>query len=160
MGKVLFVALLAGAGWYGYERWFAVSPAYQTYQRYAEARARQDWPALGALSGGAVADELAALKGASKTQHLDLYGQHLTLGAPNVAEIAGDVSWIEYQHESEERSGDGAVSLVAVQTVCRIPPGVASAICKWPVSFRQRAELAEAGGTWRVESFSEEPLTP
>jgi hypothetical protein len=160
MGKVLFVIASIGAGWYAYERWFAVSPAYQAYQRYAEARARQDWPALEALSAGAAADELAARRGAAKTRQLDLYGQHLTLGAPSVAEIAGDVSWIEYQRESEERSGDGAVSLVAVQTVCRIPPGVASAICKWPVSVRQRVELAQAGGAWRVEGFSEEPLTP
>ena len=159
MGKLLFVALLVGGGWYGYQRWVAVSPAYQAYQRYAEARARQDWPALEALSTGAAAEELAERRGA-KTRHLDLYGQHLTLGAPSMAEIAGDIASIEYQRESEQSSGDGAVSLVAVQTVCRIPPGVASAICKWPVSVRQRAELAQAGGAWRVESFSEEPLTP
>jgi len=158
MGKVLFLALLIGAGWYAHERWFTVSPAYQAYQRFAEAHARQDWTTLSALATGAAAEEIDALRGASQTRHLDLYGQHMTMSMPNIAELAGEVSWIEYQRESEEPVAGGGVHLVAVQTVCRIPVGTASAICKWPVSFRQQVELAPVAGDWRVERFAEERL--
>ncbi len=159
MGKVMFLLLLVGGGWFAHQKYFAVSPAYETYQRFADARARQDWAALDALSDGAAAQDLEEMRGMYKTQRFEVYGQSYAVPAPSVAEIAGTVSWIDYQRESEE-SVDGAVRLVAVQTVCRIPPGVASAMCKWPVSFRHDVELAQVGGTWLVESFAEERITP
>jgi hypothetical protein len=160
MGRLLFLAALVGGGWYAHQRWVAESPAYRAYQRYAEARARQDWKALDALVDGAAADELEELKGNYATQHLEVYGQSYAAPAPSMADLAGPVAWIDYQRESEESGGDDFVSLVAVQTVCRIPPGVTSAMCKWPVSFRHEVELAEVGGEWRVQSFSEERITP
>jgi hypothetical protein len=156
----LFVVVLVGGGWYAHQRWIAVSPAYQTYQRYADARAHQDWKTLEALVDGAAAEELEQLEGTYATQHLAVYGQSYAAPAPSLADVAGPVAWIDYQHESEERAGDGTVSLVAVQTVCRIPPGVTSAMCKWPVSFRHQVELAEVGGAWLVASFAEERITP
>ena len=160
MGKVLFLVILVGGGWYAHQRWVAVSPAYQTYQRYAEARARQEWKTLDALADGVAADELEQMKGTYATQHVEVYGQAYALPAPSVADVAGSVAWIDYQRESEESAGSGFVNLVAVQTVCRIPPGVTSAMCKWPVSFRHEVELAEVDGAWLVESFSEERITP
>ena len=36
----------------------------------------------------------------------------------------------------EKKKSEAVIELQVEQTTCRIPPGVASAVCKWPVTFQ------------------------
>jgi hypothetical protein len=92
---------------------------------------------------------------------MKVYGKEYSMSPPSVSSIAGDISWIKRKRKGEKKKTDGSAVLLEVeQTVCRIPPGVASALCKWPVTFRHEVELLQKEGVWKVTEFKEERLTP
>jgi len=91
---------------------------------------------------------------------LKMYGKEFSLPKPTISSIAGDIAWIKHKRKEEKKSDAGSVILQVEETVCRIPPGVSSAICKWPVTFLHDVEVAQADGIWKVSSFKEERLTP
>lgn len=158
---IIFVAALAGVGWWGYQLWLAPpSPAYQAYIQYSEAMARGEYQkAADSSSGEAKAyAEMRAMMTASST--MKLYGKEYAVTKPSVSDIAGDISWIKLKRKSERKKDDGGVVLQVEETVCRIPPGVSSVICKWPVTYLHDVEVAQSEGVWFVSSFKEERLTP
>lgn len=159
VGIVLLIAVAVG-GWFGYQRYFAPpSPAYLAYQQYAEALAREQYEKAEGLAAGAAREQVAARRQGAAGSTLNVYGQALEMRPPSIASIAGEVNSIKWDKQSE--SGDDArVTLMVNQTVCRIPPGVSSAMCKWPVEFRHEAEVVNEGGIWKVSSFFETRTTP
>lgn len=162
MGKIVGVILLiavAVGGWFVYRNYFAPpSPAYLAYQQYAEALAREQYEKAESLSVGAAQGAAAALRQGMAGSEIKVYGQNLSTRPPSIASIVGEVHSIKWNKESE--SGDDArVAIVVTETVCRIPPGVSSALCKWPVEFRHDVELQSVGGIWKVSSFTETRIT-
>jgi len=165
MGRIvtfIFIIGLAVAAWFGYQKYMAPpSPAFLAYQQYTEAMAREQYDKAEGLSLGQAREAAVAFKQGSAGSTVQVYGQSLSMRPPSIREIAGDVFSIKWDKQSEEKSGDGNhVILVVTQTVCRIPPGVSSAMCKWPVDFRHEAEVQLDGDSWKVSSFKEARITP
>lgn len=163
MGKIVAAVLVIGlavGGWFAYQKYFAPpSPAYLAYQQYAEALAREQYQKAEGLATGAAREKAASMRQGTAGSTLNLYGTSFEMRPPSIASIAGEVHSITWERQSE--SGDDArVTLVVNQTVCRIPPGVSSAMCKWHVEFRHEAEVVNEGGLWRVAAFSETRTTP
>jgi hypothetical protein len=164
MGRIvtlLFIVGLAVGGWFGYQKYLAPpSPALLAYQQYAEALAREQYDKAEAIATGPALERTTALHQAAGGSTLQLYGQSLSMRPPSIREIAGDVHSIKWDKQSEERSGDDKVTLVVTETVCRIPPGVSSALCKWPVDFLHEVEMTHEGESWKLVSFKETRITP
>lgn len=159
--KLLLVAGLAGGGWWGYQQWFAPpSPAFQAYSRYSEAMARGQYQAAAEGASGEAKEYAESMVAAMAPASMKIYGREFTMSKPPVSEIAGEIAWIKRKRNEERKKDDGTVVIRAEETVCRIPPGVSSALCKWPVSFRDDVEVVQDGGTWKVSLFREERLTP
>jgi len=163
MGKLFAVVVLVAigvGGWFGYQKYLAPpSPAYLAYQQYTEARARELYDKAETLATGQGLESIQSLRQGSAGSMMSLYGKTFQMAPPSIASIAGDVHSIKWNRESE--AGDGSrVALVVTETVCRIPPGVNSVICKWPVDFRHEAEVVLEGGAWKVSSFKETRITP
>lgn len=91
---------------------------------------------------------------------MNIYGKQFSMSPPSVSSVAGDVAWIKRKRQSEQRKSDTHVELQVEQTVCRIPPGVTSAFCKWPVTFQHDVEVELVDGSWKVSRFKETRLTP
>ena len=165
MGRIVtfvFIIGLVAAGWFGYQKYMAPpSPAYLVYQQYSEAMAREQYDKAAELSLGQARGAAGEFKQATAGSTVQVYGQSLSMRPPSIREIAGDVYSIKWDKQSEEKSGDGSqVTLVVTQTVCRIPPGVSSTLCKWPVDFRHEAEIQLEGEEWKVSSLKETRITP
>jgi len=159
--KVVVFVALCGGGWWGYQQWFAPpSPAYQVYTQYAEAMAREQYQQAADVSSGQAKEYVDSRTAMMAPTSMKVYGRSFTMLKPSISSIAGEVSWIKRKRKSEEQKGADAVALSVEETVCRIPPGVASAFCKWPVTFHHDVEMSLVDGTWKVTSFKEERLTP
>lgn len=96
----------------------------------------------------------------TKPTTMKVYGKEYSMSPPSVSSIAGDIAWIKRKKKAEKKKTDSVVELQVEQTVCRIPLGVTSAPCKWPVTFQHDVELQLANGEWRVFEFKELRLTP
>jgi hypothetical protein len=163
MGKLVNVIVLIGVvvgGWFGYQKYLApASPAYLAYQQYADALAREQYDRAENLSTGDAHEAVVALRRQMAGTSINVYGKSLAMRPPSVQDVAGEVHSIRWSKESESTDESG-VNLAVVETVCRIPPGVNSAMCKWPVDFRHDVSMASDGGTWKVASFEETRITP
>ena len=165
MSKVITLLIIVGfavGGWFGYQKYLAPpSPAYLAYQQFAEAMARENYDKAEGLAAGAARERVTSFHQGSVGTDVKIYGQTLSMRPPSIREIAGDVFSIRWQKQSEQKSQDGnSATLVVIETVCRIPPGVSSAMCKWPVDFQHEAEVLLEGGSWKVASFTETRITP
>jgi hypothetical protein len=165
MGRIVtfvFLIGLAVAGWFGYQKYMAPpSPAFLVYQQYAEAMAREQYDKAEGFSLGQAREAAGSFQRATAGSTVQVYGQSLSMRPPSIREIAGDVNSIKWDKQSEEKSGDGShVVLIVTQAVCRIPPGVSTAMCKWPVDFRHEAEVQLEGEVWKVSSLKETRITP
>lgn len=159
--KIVVVAALAGGGWWGYREYFAPpSPAFQAYAAFAEALAREQYDKAAEAATGQARSDAEMLVQMMAPANMKIYGRDFTMSKPSIASIAGDIAWIKLKRKAETKNEAGKVVLQVEETVCRVPPGVASAICKWPVTFRHEAEVVQLEGTWKVSSFQEERLTP
>jgi len=159
--KIALLAVLAGGGWWGYQTYLAPpSPAFQAYVLFAEAMAREEYQkAADAATGPARGHAEMRVQMMAPTT-MKLYGREYSLSKPSISSIAGDIAWIKRKRKTEKKNDAGNVVLQVEETVCRIPPGVSSALCKWPVTFLHDVEVSQAEGTWKVSSFKEERLTP
>lgn len=159
--KIILLAVIAGGGWWAYQTWFAPpTPAFTAYASFAEAIARGQYQKAADESQGgarAYADSWIQM---TKPSTMKIYGKEFNMSPPSVESIAGEIAWIKRKRKSEEKKTDSHVELQVEQTVCRIPPGVSSAICKWPVTFRHDVELQLIDGAWKVSGFKEIRLTP
>lgn len=159
--KLVLLAALGVGGWWGYQKYLAPpSPAFAAYTQFAEAMAREQYQKAADISSGqarSFVDERTQIMSPSTMQ---VYGKSFTMSKPSISSIAGEIAWIKYKRKEEKKGGNGAVSLQVEETVCRIPPGVSSAICKWPVEFLHEVEVTQEDGVWKVSTFSEERLTP
>jgi len=159
--KLILVAVLAGGGWWGYQTYLAPpSPAVQAYTLFAEALAREEYQKAAEASTGQARGFVEARTQMMAPSSMKVYGKEFSLSKPTISSIAGDIAWIKHKRKEEKNSDAGNVILQVEETVCRIPPGVSSAICKWPVTFLHDVEVAQADGIWKVTSFKEERLTP
>jgi hypothetical protein len=159
--KVILVATLAGGGWWGYQTYLAPpSPAFKAYTLFAEALAREEYQKATEASTGQARGHAEARTQMMAPSSMKIYGKELSMSKPTISSIAGDIAWIKHKRKEEKKSDAGNVIILVEETVCRIPPGVSSAICKWPVTFLHNVEVAQAEGTWKVSSFKEERLTP
>jgi len=159
--KLILVAVLAGGGWWGYQTYLAPpSPAVQAYTLFAEALAREEYQKAAEASTGQARGFVEARTQMMALSSMNVYGKEFSLSKPTISSIAGDIAWIKHKRKEEKKSDAGNVILQVEETVCRIPPGVSSAICKWPVTFLHDVEVAQADGIWKVTSFKEERLTP
>ena len=159
--KLVILAALAGGGWWGYQTWLApASPAFQAYEKYSEALARGQYQQAADGAAGEAKEYAESLVRMTAPSSLKIYDKELTTTKPSVSDIAGEVAWIKRKRQAEQKKDASNVTLQVEETVCRIPPGVSSALCKWPVTFRHDVEVALVDGTWQVSVFKEERLTP
>lgn len=159
--KLLLVAAVAGGGWWVYQAWFAPpTPAFTAYTGFAEAMVRGQYQKAMDESRGTAREYADSWVQMTKPTSMKVYGKEFSMSPPSVSSIAGDVAWVKRKKKSERKKTDSSVELQVEQTVCRIPPGVASAICKWPVTFQHDVELELVDGAWRVSGFKEIRLTP
>jgi hypothetical protein len=159
--KLVILAGLAGGGWWGYQTWLApASPAFQAYVTYSEALARGQYQQAADGAAGEAKEYAESLVRMTAPSSLKVYGKEITISRPSVSDIAGEVAWVKRKRQAEQKKDAGSVTLQVEETVCRIPPGVSSALCKWPVTFRHDVEVALVDGVWQVSAFKEERLTP
>jgi len=160
--KLCLLAGVAAGGWWGYQSYLAPpSPAYQVYDQFAEAMVREQYRKAEELASGDAREYAASMTRMTAPTTMKIYGKELNMSPPSVSSIAGDISWIKRKRKSEKKSADNSrITLGVEETVCRIPPGVSSAICKWPVTFRHDAEVQLLDGAWKVAGFKTERLTP
>jgi hypothetical protein len=160
LSAVVLIAALGAGGWWGYRTYFAPpSPAYKAYTMFAEALAREEYQKAAETATGQARDDAQGLTRMMAPSSMQVYGRELSMSKPSISSIAGDIAWIKYKRKQEKMNDPGSVTLQVEETVCRIPPGVSSAICKWPVTFRHDVEVSQEDGVWKVSSFKEERLT-
>lgn len=159
--KIMLLAAMAVAGWWVYQTWLApATPAFTAYASFAEAMARGEYQKAVDESQGDARVYVESWIQMTKPGSLKIYGKEFSITPPSVSSIAGDIAWIKRKRKVEEKKSETLVELQVEQTVCRIPPGVSSALCKWPVTFQHDVELQLVDGTWRVSGFKEIRLTP
>lgn len=159
--KIVLLAALGAGGWWGYQKYLAPpSPAFAAYTQYADALAREQYQKAAEVSSGQARGYIDQRTQMMAPTSMKVYGKDLTMSKPSISSIAGDVAWIKYKRKEEKKGEGGTVTLQVEETVCRIPPGVSSALCKWPVDFLHEVEVSQADGGWKVISFKEERLTP
>jgi hypothetical protein len=159
--KVVLLAAMGGGGWWIYTTYFAPpSPAFAAYTQFADALAREQYQKAADVSSGQARGYVDQLTQMMAPSSMKVYGKEFTLSKPSISSIAGEVAWIKYKRKGEKKGESGTVTLQVEETVCRIPPGVSSAICKWPVEFLHEVEVSQEDGAWKVSSFKEERLTP
>ena len=139
MKKIFLLLLVAGASAYGYRSWIG-SRAYAAYEGFAEAWAREDRVAAEKFASGADVVKHAfderALRG--------------TQGGAAMEALRGT----SYTVESRAREADGALRLVAVQTIRFDPPGRTTGVggAMW-AKFRDEATVKKTTEGWRVVAF-------
>lgn len=159
--KIILLAAVAGGGWWAYQTWFAPpSPAFNAYASFAEAIVRGQYQKASDESQGDARAYAESWIQMTKPVTVKVYGKEIDMSPPSVNSIAGDIAWIKRKRKSEAKKSDTLVELQVEQTVCRIPPGVTSALCKWPVTFQHDVELQLIDGSWKVSGFKETRLTP
>jgi hypothetical protein len=158
--KIIVLAAIGGGGWWGYQTWLAPpSPAYEAYVLFSESMARGQYQKAADAASGQAKEHAESWIRMTAPSSMKLYGKEFTMSKPSVSEIAGDIAWIKRKRKLEKKKDDGVI-LQVEETVCRIPPGVSSALCKWPVTFLQDVEVSQVNGEWKVSSFKDERLTP
>jgi hypothetical protein len=159
--KIFLLAAIAGGGWWAYQTWLAPpTPSFTAYASFAEAIVRGQYQKAADESQGdarAFAESWIQL---TKPTTMKIYGKELSMSPPSLESVAGDIAWIKRKRKSETKKSDSLVQLQVEQTVCRIPPGVSSAVCKWPVTFQHDVEVQLIDGAWKVSGFREIRLTP
>ena len=139
MKKVVLVALLAGAGWFGYR--FVVRMQQEScYRKVADAWAiGQTDEALRYAEGDAVRQSL----------------EEHTLRSPVDGRMIEAWRGVTYTIESSSKEEGGDIGLEAKQRLAFDPPGITSAIggAMW-VSFHHSAKLRRTSGGWKVVAFT------
>jgi hypothetical protein len=159
--KVVLLAAIGAGGWWGYQKYLAPpTPAFAAYTQFADALAREQYQKAADLSSGQARGYIDQRTQMMAPSSMKVYGREFTMSKPSISSIAGEVAWIKYKRKEEKKGESGAVTLQVEETVCRIPPGVTSALCKWPVEFLHEVEVTQADGVWKVSAFKEERLTP
>lgn len=159
--KILLLVAAAGGCWWAYQAWFAPpTPAFNAYAAFAEDMARGNYQkAADASLAGAkgYADSFGQM---TRPTTMKVYGREFSMSPPSVASVAGDIAWIKRKKKAEKKRSATIVALQVEETVCRIPPGVTSVLCKWPVTFQHDVEVHLVEGGWKVAEFKEVRLTP
>lgn len=159
--KMVVLAAIAAGGWWGYQAWFATpTPTFVAYAGFADAMVRGEYQKAYDESRGTAREFADSWIQMTRPTTMKVYGKEFVMSPPSVSSIAGDIAWIKRKKKREEKKTDSRVELQVEQTVCRIPPGVTSALCKWPVTFQHDVVLEQIDGAWRVSGFKELRLTP
>ncbi|NNL67950.1 MAG: hypothetical protein HKP30_17005 [Myxococcales bacterium] len=156
MGKLMFLALLLGGGWYAWENdWIPVpdelkapSPAFATYARFSEYLAHDHYGNARKLAAkGAVRSvKVRELRGRRNTK-LGISGRALSKDDQKLLKL-GEVIGVSHDVISEIESSDGSrVAIQAVQRVCRDRSG-----CQ---ETRHEVEVCRSESEWKVCSFRE-----
>ena len=139
MKKLLLLAVLAAAAWFGYTKWFAGREAVGVYEKFAHAWTRGDRDA--ALRYG----EKAAVDDAIERQNLRGMRSGTIMEA-----FHGE----RYEIESRTVQPDGGVRLEVRQTILFDPPGATTGIggAMW-TTIHHSATLHRTPAGWKVIAF-------
>ena len=160
MGKLFFIALLAGGSWWAWQNGLVPvpaelrgpTPAFETYTRFSQSLAHAQYNnARNLATRGAVRSvQIRELRGRRNTK-LAISGRSLTKDDKEWAR-KGDVRGVTHEPISETTSQDGkTVTIQAIQRVCRTRTG-----CE---ERRHDAEVCFAKDEWKVCSFRESEVT-
>jgi hypothetical protein len=161
MGKLLFLVLLAGGGWWAWQNGLVPmpagiappSPAFEAYARFSEHLAHDQYGnARGLATRGAVrAVQIRELRGRRNTR-LGISGYAVTKDDQEEA-AKGVVLGVSHELLSEETSADGrTVTIEALARVCRRHAG-----CE---EKKHDVEVCLHEEIWKVCSFHESDPTP
>jgi hypothetical protein len=147
MKKLIVLAVLAGGGFAAYKLAFAASPAYQTYEKFADAMLYDRWDEARKLAEG---DEVMSAIDEAEAQPG-------TIGHETYRHIRGVIHMGPTRRvESETESADGSeVTLRVVQEERRGSPTMAP-IGPPTVRHKQEVVVARTPDGWRVKDFAEE----
>lgn len=154
MGKLLFLAILAGGGWWAWQNglvavpaeFAAPTPAWESYTEFSERMAQDDYVGARALAtkGAVRTVQVAELRGRRNTR--------LAVGRIRVSQdqreraALGEIRGISYERLSETASADGEiVAIRALQRICRD-----RGECE---DVEHAVEVCKTGDVWKVCSF-------
>jgi len=138
MKKLLLVAVLAAAGWYGY-KWFADREAVKAYEKFAHAWTRGYKDEAIRVSDKSVAEKAI---------------DNQNIRGMRSGSIMEAFHGERYEVESRHVLPDGDVQLEVKQTVYFDPPGATTGIggAMW-TTIHHSAKLHRTPEGWRVASF-------
>ncbi|HKF44250.1 MAG TPA: hypothetical protein VKG01_14200 [Thermoanaerobaculia bacterium] len=139
MKKLLLLAVLAAAAWFGYTKWFADREAIQAYEKFAHAWSRGD------------TDE-AARHGEKQVAENAIQSQNLR--GMRSGSIMEAFHGERYEIESKTAQPDGGVRLEVKQTILFDPPGATTGIggAMW-TTIHHSATLHRTPEGWKVTAF-------
>src|SRR5262245_6658503 len=139
MKKLILLALLAGAGWFGY-RFFVRMQQESCYKKLADA-----W------SMGRTDEALQYTEGETVRQSLEKNPLRSLVDARMIEAWRG----VTYTIESSTKGDDGDVAIEAKQRLSFDPPGITSGIggAMW-LSFHHSARLRHTSDGWKVVAFT------
>ena len=121
-------------------RHFRVAGPVKTYEAFAEEVVHRRYDLAATMASGLTADDLGRL------------GSQERIGAG--PEMFQTVFPSRFRIESQEEKPDGALEVVAIQTVLFNPAGVESAVRPaMYADLRQRVSLRKVEGAWKVAEF-------
>jgi hypothetical protein len=138
MKKLLLVAVLAAAGWYGY-KWFADREAFQAYEKFAHAWTRGNRDEAARYSDADVAENAIARQ---------------NLRGMRSGTIMEAFHGERYEVESRTVLPGGDVQLEVKQTILFDPPGATTGIggAMW-TTIHHSAKLHRTPEGWKVSAF-------
>jgi hypothetical protein len=138
MKKLILVAVLAAAGWYGY-KWFADRESLKTYERFAHAWTRGDTDEAARHGDRSVAENAI---------------QNQNLRGMRSGSIMDAFHGERYEVESRKVLPDGDVQLEVKQTIYFDPPGATTGIggAMW-TTIHHSAKLHRTPEGWKVTAF-------
>ena len=144
MKKLLLLAVLAAAAWFGYDKWFAGREVIQVYEKFAHAWTRGDTQS--ALQYG----EKDAVEDAIQKQNLR------GMRSGSIMEAFHGES---YEIESRTTQPDGSVQLEVKQTIRFDPPGATTGVggAMW-TTIHHSANLRRSPQGWKVSAFKAQYL--
>ena len=139
MKKVVFLAVLAGAAWFGYTKWFADREAVGAYEKFAHAWTRGNEPEALRYAGKDVVDDAI---------------QNQNLRGMRSGSIMEAFHGERYQIESKTVEPGGDVRLEVKQTILFDPPGATTGIggAMW-TTIHHSATLRRSPDGWKVAAF-------
>jgi hypothetical protein len=141
MKRVVVVAVVLVAVWFGYKRFSGVSADSPdaTYMKFAEEMLQRHYDQAAALSQGLSADDLAKL------------GTQERIGAgPAMFSV---LFASRFKVDARDTAADGSVVLHATQIVLFNPAGIESARPAMKAVMKQVATLRKNGAEWKVTAF-------
>ncbi len=156
MGKLIMLALLAGGGWFAYQKFLYKSPALLAYSAYSEAFRYGKCDQLKAM-----VEEKAAAEVEEFCATPTFMGRQMPSAAGMANDMAntpsGAMMRISRTAESETKDSGGEVTLKVVEKAGTLGPRD-PALDTRPKRFTVR--LRESGGSWKILEVQDPDAPP